>query len=104
MSKLSHVDESGRASMVDVSQKPASERIAVAEAIIAISQETFDLVLVDAPGGVLLLTREQAKERVRDELRGLDLVGELLADRRRQASADRFQEIDLALFPRRSQF
>jgi cyclic pyranopterin phosphate synthase len=45
MSKLSHVDESGRASMVDVSQKPASERLAVAEAIIAISQETFDLVI-----------------------------------------------------------
>jgi bifunctional DNA-binding transcriptional regulator/antitoxin component of YhaV-PrlF toxin-antitoxin module len=46
------------------------------------------LVLVDTPGGVLLLTREQAKDRVRDELRGLDLVGELLADRRRQAAAD----------------
>ena len=45
MSKLSHVDDSGRASMVDVSEKAASERIAVAEAIIAISQETFDLVM-----------------------------------------------------------
>jgi cyclic pyranopterin monophosphate synthase len=45
MSRLSHVDESGRASMVDVSDKPATERIAVAEAIIQISQETFDLVI-----------------------------------------------------------
>jgi cyclic pyranopterin monophosphate synthase len=45
MSKLSHIDESGRASMVDVSEKPASERIAVAEAIIVISGETFDLVI-----------------------------------------------------------
>jgi cyclic pyranopterin phosphate synthase len=45
MSKLSHVDESGKASMVDVSEKPASERIAVAEAIIAISRESFDLVI-----------------------------------------------------------
>jgi cyclic pyranopterin phosphate synthase len=45
MSKLSHVDESGRASMVDVSQKPASERLAVAEAIITISEETFELVI-----------------------------------------------------------
>jgi cyclic pyranopterin phosphate synthase len=45
MSKLSHVDESGRASMVDVSDKAASERIATAEAIIVISQEAFDLVI-----------------------------------------------------------
>lgn len=45
MTKLSHVDESGRASMVDVSEKSATERVAVAEAIIAISQETFDLVV-----------------------------------------------------------
>ena len=45
MSKLSHIDESGRASKVDVSEKPASERIAVAEAIIVISGETFDLVI-----------------------------------------------------------
>lgn len=46
------------------------------------------LVLVETPGGVLLLTREQAKQRVRDELRGVDLVGDLLADRRREAAAD----------------
>ena len=45
MSKLSHVDEAGRASMVDVSEKSATERVAIAEAIIAISQETFDLVI-----------------------------------------------------------
>ena len=45
MSKLSHVDESGRASMVDVSEKASTERLATAEAIIVISQEAFDLVL-----------------------------------------------------------
>ena len=44
MSKLSHLDEQGRASMVDVSEKASTERIATAEAIILISQETFDLV------------------------------------------------------------
>src|SRR3954469_19574819 len=44
MSKLSHLDEQGRASMVDVSEKSATERIATAEAIIVISQEAFDLV------------------------------------------------------------
>ncbi len=45
MSKLSHLDEHGRASMVDVSEKSATERIASAEAIIVISQEAFDLVV-----------------------------------------------------------
>jgi cyclic pyranopterin phosphate synthase len=45
MSKLSHIDETGRASMVDVSEKPASPRIATAEAIITISEEAFDLVI-----------------------------------------------------------
>jgi bifunctional DNA-binding transcriptional regulator/antitoxin component of YhaV-PrlF toxin-antitoxin module len=50
--------------------------------------EGTPLVLVDAPGGIALLTREQLKARVRADLVGLDLVGELLADRRRQAAAD----------------
>ena len=45
MSKLSHVDDSGRASMVDVSEKASTERTATAEAIIVISQEAFDLVV-----------------------------------------------------------
>ena len=44
MSKLSHLDEKGRASMVDVSEKSATERVATAEAVIVISQEAFDLV------------------------------------------------------------
>jgi len=44
MSKLSHLDEQGRASIVDVSETASTERIATAEAIILISQETFDLV------------------------------------------------------------
>lgn len=45
------------------------------------------LILVEAEGGVLVLTREQAKQRIRSSLAGLDLVGELLADRRRAAAA-----------------
>jgi cyclic pyranopterin phosphate synthase len=45
MSKLSHVDESGRASMVDVSGKDATTRLATAEAIIVLPQEAFDLVI-----------------------------------------------------------
>jgi cyclic pyranopterin monophosphate synthase len=45
MSKLSHVDDQGRASMVDVSEKQLSERMASAEAIIALSEEAFRLVM-----------------------------------------------------------
>ncbi len=41
------------------------------------------LVLLDTPGGLVLLTRPQLRARVRDELAGLDLVGQLLSDRRR---------------------
>lgn len=44
------------------------------------------LVLLEAPHGVALLTREQLRDLVRADLAGLDLVGELLADRRREAA------------------
>lgn len=46
------------------------------------------LVLLDTPQGIVLATRDQAKQLVRDDLRGLDLVSELLADRRREATDD----------------
>jgi len=45
MSKLSHVDDQGRASMVDVSDKEATERLATAEAIIVLSPEAYRLVI-----------------------------------------------------------
>ena len=45
MSKLSHLDAEGRASMVDVSTKDATERTATAEAIIVLSAEAFGLVV-----------------------------------------------------------
>jgi len=44
MSKLSHLDEKGQASMVDVSEKPATAREATAEATIVLSEETFAMV------------------------------------------------------------
>lgn len=44
-----------------------------------------ELVLLDTPSGLALLSREQLLQRVRADLAGLDLVGELLADRRRAA-------------------
>ncbi len=46
------------------------------------------LVMLDTPQGIVLATREQAKSLLRAKLRGLDLVAELLADRRKQAAAD----------------
>ena len=45
MSKLSHLDERGHASMVDVSAKPATERTATAEARITISQDAYQQVM-----------------------------------------------------------
>ena len=46
------------------------------------------LVLIETPDGLILLTRKQLKARVQAELAGLDLVNELLADRRAQAEAE----------------
>ena len=42
--KLSHVDESGRARMVDVGAKPVSARRAAAQGAIRMSQEAFRLI------------------------------------------------------------
>jgi bifunctional DNA-binding transcriptional regulator/antitoxin component of YhaV-PrlF toxin-antitoxin module len=50
--------------------------------------EGTPLVLLDTPGGLVLLTRTQLRARVRDEMEGLDLVGALLADRRRAADEE----------------
>ncbi len=46
------------------------------------------LVMIETGLGVVLATREQLKSLVRSQLLGLDLVDELLKDRRRQAAAD----------------
>jgi bifunctional DNA-binding transcriptional regulator/antitoxin component of YhaV-PrlF toxin-antitoxin module len=46
------------------------------------------LVLVETPTGLVLLTREQLRERMRRELEGLDLVGDLLTERRAASARD----------------
>jgi cyclic pyranopterin monophosphate synthase len=46
--KLTHLDERGRARMVDVSAKPESQRRAVAEGAVRMSREAFDLVASQA--------------------------------------------------------
>ena len=50
--------------------------------------EGTPVVLIDTPGGVVLVSREQLKSLVRADLAGIDLLSELLADRRRQANTE----------------
>src|SRR5665213_55491 len=42
---LTHIDASGEARMVDVSAKPATERIAVAEGRVVMSKATLELIV-----------------------------------------------------------
>jgi bifunctional DNA-binding transcriptional regulator/antitoxin component of YhaV-PrlF toxin-antitoxin module len=50
--------------------------------------EGTPVVLIDTPGGVVLVSREQLKSLVRADLAGIDLLSELLVDRRRQADTE----------------
>ena len=53
--ELTHLDSSGRARMVDVGDKPATERRAVARAVVRVSAQTARAVLAgDAPKGDVL--------------------------------------------------
>jgi hypothetical protein len=46
------------------------------------------LILLETPGGLVLLTRPQLQQLVRADLTGLDLVSELLAERRISATTE----------------
>lgn len=46
------------------------------------------LVLLETPSGLVLLTRQQLRDRVRADLAGLDLVSDLLAERRAAAAVE----------------
>lgn len=46
------------------------------------------LVMLDTPDGIVLLTRDQLRARVRADLAGVDLVSDLLAERRAAAVRD----------------
>jgi cyclic pyranopterin phosphate synthase len=55
VSELTHLDPSGRARMVDVGEKPATERRAVARAVVRVSPDTAQRVRAgDAPKGDVL--------------------------------------------------
>jgi cyclic pyranopterin phosphate synthase len=69
--RLTHLDESGRARMVDVSDKAATDRRAVAQAVVRVSPETARLVEAgDMPKGDVLGTARiagiQAAKRASD--------------------------------------
>jgi cyclic pyranopterin phosphate synthase len=57
--KLSHIDDTGKAKMVDVSAKPDSERVAVAKGEIVMQKVTLDLIRagVIKKGDVLTLAQ-----------------------------------------------
>jgi AbrB family looped-hinge helix DNA binding protein len=46
------------------------------------------LVLLETEAGLVLLTRQQLRARVRNDLEGADLVDQLLAQRREDAAAE----------------
>ncbi len=55
MTELTHLDEQGRARMVDVGAKPVSERRAVAQAVVRVSPQTAQRVEAgEAPKGDVL--------------------------------------------------
>ena len=44
MSDFTHFNEQGRAKMVDVGEKPVSQRVAVAAARVLVNEKTFELI------------------------------------------------------------
>jgi len=61
MKKLTHIDENGRASMVDVGQKSDSERVAVARGAVLMQPETLQLIIEgNVKKGDVLTTAEIA--------------------------------------------
>lgn len=46
------------------------------------------LILMDTDDGIVVMTRDQLRERIRKELAGPSLVDELIAERRAEAKRD----------------
>lgn len=46
------------------------------------------LIFIDSDDGVVVMSREQAHDRLRQQLRGKNLVEQLLAERRRDARGE----------------
>lgn len=50
--------------------------------------EGTPLIVVATPTGLVVMTRSQAREHLRHQLQGMDLVADLLAERRAAADAE----------------
>jgi len=50
--------------------------------------EGTPLTLLETPDGLVLMTRNQLLAKVREDLKDLDLVGELLSERRAEAARE----------------
>lgn len=46
------------------------------------------MIFVDTADGVVVMSREQARERIRQQLEGKELVEELLSERRLEAERE----------------
>ena len=84
---LTHIDEKGDVRMVDVSQKPDTERVAIAEGFISMHPETLALIVEGkaAKGDVLACARV-AGVMAATQQRGCDLVLNCLSGRFMQES------------------
>ncbi|MGB4777852.1 AbrB/MazE/SpoVT family DNA-binding domain-containing protein [Microbacterium sp.] len=51
-------------------------------------EQGMPLLFIETERGVLLMTREQAKRVIRDQLSGASLVDDLIAERRRAAAVE----------------
>ncbi len=62
--KLSHIDETGKARMVDVGDKPDTERVAVAHGEVQMRPETLNLIREGAikKGDVLTVARAGGRD------------------------------------------
>ena len=66
MSRLSHLDDQGRARMVDVSDKPSTARQATARGLVRMDASVRDLALAGgAAQGDVVTTAEQGGDIVR---------------------------------------
>jgi AbrB family looped-hinge helix DNA binding protein len=50
--------------------------------------EGTTLVLLETPSGIVMMTRGQLRDRVRQELTGLDLIADLLSERRAASATE----------------
>lgn len=96
MPKLSHVDDRGRARMVDVGEKPQTRRTASAEGFVVLSEEAFRRVRLNRieKGDVLTVAKLAGIQAAKETSRLIPLCHPIPVDAIR---------VDLALVPSKRQ-